>query len=82
MKPSNIYYAVGWRGGERGVFFSLRTKNLHMNELDFRDYPRLMDEQAENIFAITDDVGASAQDGGICSSRLAIYSNAMRQEQR
>lgn len=32
-----------------------------MNEPDFRDYPRLLDEQAENIFAMTDDVGASAQ---------------------
>src|SRR6476661_4936699 len=31
---------------------------------DFRDYPRLPDEQAENILAMTDDVGASAQDGG------------------
>jgi hypothetical protein len=33
------------------------TKNLHMNEPDFRDYPRLPDEQAENIFAMRDDVG-------------------------
>jgi hypothetical protein len=33
-----------------------------MNEPDFRDYPRLPDEQAENILAVTDDVGASAQD--------------------
>ena len=49
---------------------------------DFRDYPRLPDEQAENILATTDDVGASAQDGGRCSAPLAIYSNAMRQEQR
>src|SRR6478752_1504007 len=31
---------------------------------DFRDYPRLPDEQAENILAMTDDVGSSAQDGG------------------
>ena len=31
---------------------------------DFRDYPRLPDEQAENILAMTDDVGANAQDGG------------------
>ena len=50
-----------------------------MNEPDFRDYPRLPDEQAEDILAMTDDVGASAQDGGICS---ALYSNAMRQEKR
>jgi hypothetical protein len=33
-----------------------------MNEPDFRDYPRLPDEQAENIFAMTDDVEVSAQD--------------------
>ncbi|HMH02498.1 MAG TPA: hypothetical protein VK555_13860 [Terriglobales bacterium] len=26
-----------------------------MNEPDFRDYPRLPDEQAENILAMTDD---------------------------
>src|SRR5437660_12423351 len=31
---------------------------------DFRDYRRLPDEQAENILGMTDDVGASAQDGG------------------
>ena len=29
---------------------------------DFRDYHLLLDEQAEQIFAITDNVGAGAQD--------------------
>jgi hypothetical protein len=33
-----------------------------MNEPDFRDYPRLPDEQAENILAMTDDVGVSTPD--------------------
>ena len=33
-----------------------------MNEPDFRDYPRLPDEQAENILAVTDDVGVSTPD--------------------
>jgi len=33
-----------------------------MNEPDFRDYPRLRDEQAENIFAMRDDAGVSAPD--------------------
>ena len=49
-----------------------------MNEPEFRDYPRLPDEQAETILAMSDDVGVRAQDGGICSALLAIYSNAMR----
>src|SRR5205809_3224282 len=42
----------------------LRTKifHWHMNEPDFRDYHLLLDEQVEQIFAITDDVGASVQD--------------------
>jgi hypothetical protein len=53
-----------------------------MNEGDFRDCSLLLDEPAKNMFAMTDDVGASAQDGGICSALLAIYSNAMREEQR
>jgi hypothetical protein len=53
-----------------------------MNEPDFRDYRRLPDEQAENILAMTGDVGARAQDGGICSPLLTIYSNATRREQR
>jgi len=33
-----------------------------MKEPDFRCYHLLLDEQAEQIFAITDDVGAKAQD--------------------
>jgi hypothetical protein len=33
-----------------------------MEEQDFRDYRLLLDEQAEQIFANTDDVGARAQD--------------------
>jgi hypothetical protein len=33
-----------------------------MNEPDFRDYPRLPDEQAENILARKDDVGVSTPD--------------------
>ena len=33
-----------------------------MNEPDFRDYPRLPDEQAENILAMTDDAGVSTPD--------------------
>jgi broad specificity phosphatase PhoE len=33
-----------------------------MNKPDFRDYSRLPNEQAENILAMTDDVGASPQE--------------------
>jgi hypothetical protein len=33
-----------------------------MNEPDFRDYLRLPNEQAENILAVTDDVGVSTSD--------------------
>jgi starvation-inducible DNA-binding protein len=33
-----------------------------MKVQDFRDYHLLLDEQAEQIFAITDNVGARAQD--------------------
>src|SRR5262249_13240287 len=33
-----------------------------MKEPDFRDYRPFLDEQAEQIFAITDDVGAREQD--------------------
>ncbi len=51
---------AGWR--QRSL--CLRTKNLHgyMNEPDFRNYPRLPDEQAEDIFAKSDDVGVSTPD--------------------
>ena len=49
-------------GRERSL--CLRTKNLHgyMNEPDFRDYRVLVDGQAENIFAMRDDVGVSTPD--------------------
>jgi hypothetical protein len=53
-----------------------------MNEPDFRDYSRLPDEQAENILAMTDDVGASRKTAELRSAPVGIYSNAMRQEQR
>jgi hypothetical protein len=33
-----------------------------MKAQDFRDYQLLLDGQAENIFAMTDDVEVSAQD--------------------
>ena len=33
-----------------------------MKAQDFRDYQLLLDRQAENIFAMTDDVEVSAQD--------------------
>jgi DNA-binding ferritin-like protein len=33
-----------------------------MKVQDFRDYHLLLDEQAKQIFAITDNVGARAQD--------------------
>ena len=33
-----------------------------MKEPDFRDYHLLLDEQPEQIFAITDDVAQRAQD--------------------
>ena len=33
-----------------------------MNEQDFRDYRVLVDRQAENIFAMRDDVGVSTPD--------------------
>jgi|SRR6516162_1025343 hypothetical protein len=42
-----------------------------MKESDFRDYRRLLDEQAEQIFAITDDAGASAQDWRNTASQQA-----------
>jgi DNA-binding ferritin-like protein len=32
-----------------------------MNEQDFRDYHLLLDGQAEQVFGVTDDVGARAQ---------------------
>ena len=35
-----------------------------MNEPDFCDYPRLPDEQAENILAVRDDGGVSTPDRG------------------
>lgn len=46
---------------KESLFEGRRISRRYMNEPDFRDYPRLLDEQAENIFAMTDDVGASAQ---------------------
>ncbi len=50
-------------GGNTGSLCS-RTKDFHrqMKEPDFRDYHLLLDEQAEQIFAITDDVAQRAQD--------------------
>jgi starvation-inducible DNA-binding protein len=42
--------------GRRQRSLCLRTKNLHINELDFRDYHLLLIEHAEQISAMTDDV--------------------------
>ena len=42
--------------GRRQRSLCLRTKNLHMNELDFRDYHLFLVEHAEQISAMTDDV--------------------------
>ena len=48
-------------GGSKGSL-CLRTKNFHwhMKEGDFRDYHLLLDEQAEQIFAMTGDVAERA----------------------
>ena len=48
-----------------------------MKEPDFRDYHLLLDEQAENIFAMTDDVGASAQDW---RNMLCSFSDIQQQQ--
>jgi starvation-inducible DNA-binding protein len=50
--------------GRRQRGLCLRRKNLHgyMNEPDFHDYHVLVDGQAENIFAMRDDVGVSTPD--------------------
>ena len=49
-------------GGNKGSL-CLRTKDFHrqMKEPDFRDYHLLLDEQAEQIFACTDDVAQRAR---------------------
>ncbi len=49
-------------GGNKGSL-CLKTENFHrqMKEPDFRDYHLLLDEQAEQIFAITDDVAQRAR---------------------
>ena len=39
---------------------------------DFRDYHLLLDEQAEQIFAITDNVGGKGEIGGARSPQSAI----------
>src|ERR1700722_851155 len=41
----------------------LKTKNFHwhMTGLHFRDYHLLLDEQAEQIFAMTDDIAERAR---------------------
>jgi starvation-inducible DNA-binding protein len=41
----------------------LRTKNFHwhMTGQDFRDYHLLLDEQSEQIFAMTDDIAERAR---------------------
>jgi hypothetical protein len=44
-----------------------------MNEPDFRDYRRLSDEQAENIFAMRDHAGANAPDRPGYAAPLATY---------
>jgi hypothetical protein len=46
-----------------------------MNEPHFRDYRRLPDEQAENIFAMRDDVGANVPDRPGYAAPLATYRN-------
>jgi starvation-inducible DNA-binding protein len=42
----------------------IKTKNFHrhMTGQHFRDYHLLLDEQSEQIFAMTDDIAARAQD--------------------
>jgi hypothetical protein len=57
-------YSPRLRGWEyRGVLCS-RTKDFHsqMKEPESRHHHLLFDEEAEEIFAATDEVGASAQD--------------------
>src|SRR5438309_11407293 len=41
----------------------LKTKNFHwhMSGRHFRDYHRLLDEQAEQVFAMTDDIAERAR---------------------
>jgi starvation-inducible DNA-binding protein len=59
----------------------LRTKNLHgnMNELDLGDYHLLLDRQAENIFAMTDDVGERARKiGGTTPCSISEISEQQR----
>lgn len=43
--------------------FYLKTKNFHwhMSGLHFRDYHLLLDEQAEQIFAMTDEIAERAR---------------------
>jgi starvation-inducible DNA-binding protein len=57
---SNIHTVCA--GGNTGSLCS-RTKDFHrqMKEPDFRDYHLLLHEQAEQIFAITDDVAQRAR---------------------
>ena len=49
-------------GGNKGSL-CLKTEDFHrqMKEPDFRDYHLLLGEQAEQIFAITDDVAQRAR---------------------
>jgi len=49
-----------------------------MNEPDFRNYPRLSDEQSENILAITDDVGVSTPDRRNALSSISDISQRQR----
>src|SRR5437016_13614154 len=52
----------------------LKTKNFHwhMSGRHFRDYHRLLDEQAEQVFAMTDDIAERSEErrvGKECRSR-------------
>ena len=55
---SNIHTVCA--GGNAGSL-CLKTEDFQMKEPDFRDYHLLLDEQAEQIFAITDHVAQWAR---------------------
>jgi starvation-inducible DNA-binding protein len=72
-------------GGNTGSLCS-RTKDFHrqMKEPDFRCYHLLLDEQAEQIFAITDDLGQGRKIDGTRSPQSLICRiiSAQKQESR
>ena len=61
--------------------FALKTKNFHwhMTRSHFRDYHLLLDEQAEQIFAMTDDIAERARKiGGTTLRSIGDISNRQR----